>query len=51
MGRSRSWGVAYDRHQEVQREGLPLTEWQAAVDGIKADLPYPATPNPIDEQE
>jgi hypothetical protein len=27
---------------EAQREGGDLTAWQAAVDQIKADLPYPA---------
>jgi hypothetical protein len=27
---------------EAQREGGDLTGWQAAVDQIKADLPYPA---------
>jgi hypothetical protein len=25
----------------AQRDGGDLTEWQAAVDAIKADLPYP----------
>jgi hypothetical protein len=28
----------------AQREGRDLTEWQAAVDAIKADLPYPDAP-------
>jgi hypothetical protein len=27
---------------EAQRDGTPLTAWQAAVDQIKADLPYPS---------
>jgi CHAD domain-containing protein len=29
---------------EAQREGGELTAWQAAVDQIKADLPYPTAP-------
>jgi hypothetical protein len=29
---------------EAQREGGDLTAWQAAVDQIKADLPYPEAP-------
>jgi hypothetical protein len=29
---------------EAQREGGDLTAWQAAVDQIKADLPYPTAP-------
>ena len=29
---------------EAQREGGDLTAWQAAVDQIKADLPYPEMP-------
>jgi hypothetical protein len=28
----------------AQRDGTPLTAWQAAVDQIKADLPYPKAP-------
>jgi len=28
----------------AQRDGTPLTAWQAAVDQIKADLPYPDVP-------
>jgi len=28
----------------AQREGGDLTAWQAAVDAIKADLPYPEAP-------
>jgi hypothetical protein len=28
----------------AQREGGDLTGWQAAVDAIKADLPYPEMP-------
>jgi hypothetical protein len=28
----------------AQREGGDLTGWQAAVDAIKADLPYPELP-------
>jgi hypothetical protein len=28
----------------AQREGTSLDDWKAAVDGIKADLPYPAAP-------
>lgn len=28
----------------AQREGSDLTAWQAAVDAIKADLPYPEAP-------
>jgi hypothetical protein len=28
----------------AQREGSDLTAWQAAVDQIKADLPYPEAP-------
>ena len=28
----------------AQRDGTPLTAWQAAVDQIKADLPYPEEP-------
>ena len=28
----------------AQRDGGDLTAWQAAVDAIKADLPYPAEP-------
>jgi hypothetical protein len=28
----------------AQREGGDLTEWQAAVDAIKAELPYPMPP-------
>jgi hypothetical protein len=28
----------------AQREGGDLTAWQAAVDQIKADLPYPEAP-------
>jgi len=28
----------------AQREGGDLTAWQAAVDAIKADLPYPEMP-------
>jgi hypothetical protein len=28
----------------AQRDGTPLTAWQAAVDQIKADLPYPTPP-------
>jgi hypothetical protein len=28
----------------AQREGGDLTAWQAAVDAIKADLPYPTPP-------
>ena len=28
----------------AQREGGDLTAWQAAVDQIKADLPYPSVP-------
>jgi hypothetical protein len=28
----------------AQREGGDLTAWQAAVDQIKADLPYPEEP-------
>ena len=28
----------------AQREGGDLTEWQAAVDAIKADVPYPTPP-------
>jgi hypothetical protein len=29
---------------EAQREGGDLTVWAAAVDAIKADLPYPVQP-------
>jgi hypothetical protein len=29
---------------EAQREGGDLTVWQAAVDAIKAELPYPTAP-------
>jgi len=29
---------------EAQREGGDLTAWQAAVDAIKAELPYPTPP-------
>jgi hypothetical protein len=29
---------------EAQREGADLTAWKAAVDQIKADLPYPTAP-------
>jgi hypothetical protein len=29
---------------EAQREGGDLTAWKAAVDQIKADLPYPTAP-------
>jgi len=29
---------------EAQRDGGDLTAWQAAVDQIKADLPYPTAP-------
>jgi hypothetical protein len=29
----------------AQREGTPLDDWQAAVDQIKADLPYPEEPS------
>jgi hypothetical protein len=29
----------------AQREGGDLTAWQAAVDQIKADLPYPEEPS------
>jgi hypothetical protein len=29
---------------EAQREGGDLTVWAAAVDQIKADLPYPSVP-------
>jgi len=29
----------------AQREGGDLTVWQAAVDAIKADLPYPEMPS------
>jgi len=29
---------------EAQREGGDLTAWRAAVDQIKADLPYPEAP-------
>lgn len=29
---------------DVQREGGDLTEWMAAVDAIKAELPYPTAP-------
>ena len=28
----------------AQREGEPLDAWKAAVDQIKADLPYPTAP-------
>ena len=28
----------------AQRDGTPLDAWQAAVDQIKADLPYPQAP-------
>ena len=28
----------------AQRDGAPLDDWQAAVDQIKADLPYPEAP-------
>jgi hypothetical protein len=28
----------------AQRDGGDLTEWTAAVDAIKADLPYPTAP-------
>ena len=28
----------------AQRDGAPLDAWQAAVDQIKADLPYPEAP-------
>jgi hypothetical protein len=28
----------------AQRDGEPLTAWIAAVDAIKADLPYPVAP-------
>ena len=28
----------------AQRDGSPLDAWQAAVDQIKADLPYPEAP-------
>jgi hypothetical protein len=28
----------------AQREGTSLDDWTAAVDAIKADLPYPAAP-------
>jgi hypothetical protein len=28
----------------AQREGTPLDAWKAAVDQIKADLPYPEQP-------
>jgi hypothetical protein len=28
----------------AQRDSGDLTEWQAAVDAIKADLPYPTLP-------
>jgi hypothetical protein len=28
----------------AQRDGLPLDDWKAAVDAIKADLPYPDAP-------
>lgn len=29
---------------DAQREGLPLDEWIAAVNAIKAELPYPEAP-------
>jgi len=29
----------------AQREGAPLDDWKAAVDQIKADLPYPEEPS------
>ena len=29
----------------AQRDGGDLTEWQAAVDAIKSDLPYPTPPD------
>ena len=29
----------------AQRDGGDMTEWQAAVDAIKADLPYPTPPD------
>jgi len=29
---------------EAQREGGDLTAWKAAVDQVKADLPYPTAP-------
>jgi len=29
---------------DAQREGGDLTAWQAAVDAIKAELPYPEAP-------
>jgi len=36
----------------AQRDGGDLTEWTAAVDAIKAELPYPeATVEPIDDEE
>jgi hypothetical protein len=28
----------------AQRDGAPLDDWKAAVDQIKADLPYPEVP-------
>jgi hypothetical protein len=28
----------------AQRDGDPLDDWKAAVDAIKADLPYPTAP-------
>ena len=28
----------------AQRDGTSLDDWKAAVDAIKADLPYPAAP-------
>jgi hypothetical protein len=29
----------------AQRDGTPLDDWKAAVDQIKADLPYPEVPS------
>jgi hypothetical protein len=29
----------------AQRDGTPLDDWKAAVDQIKADLPYPEEPS------
>jgi len=31
----------------AQREGGDLSVWQAAVDAVKADLPYPEAPEPV----
>jgi hypothetical protein len=33
----------------AQREGGDLSAWQAAVDAIKADLPYPEAPDALTE--